>query len=50
MWVYYTCASLLLHVSAFACARIHAHQNLTVTGNDAGYSPPSLVLDAGLYG
>ena len=36
--------------SPVACARIHARQSITVTGNDAGYSPPSLVLDAGLYG
>ena len=49
-WVYYTCVSLLLHAPAFAYARTHTCQSITVTGNDAGYSPPSSVLHAGLYG
>ena len=38
--------------SLVACTRIcmHASQSITVTGNDAGYSLPSSVLHAGLYG
>ena len=48
--VYYTRVSILLHVPPFACACIHVRQSITVTGNDAGYSPPSSVLHAGLYG
>ena len=49
-WVYYTRVSLLLHASVYVCACIHAHQSITVTGNDIGYSPPSSVRHAGLYG
>ena len=43
------CVSLLLHAPAFACEHIHTRQSINVTGNDAGYSPPSSVLHAGLY-
>ena len=44
---YITHVFLLLHMPAFACASTHAHQSITVTGNDTGYSPPSSVLHAG---
>ena len=37
----------LLPVPACACARIHASQRITVTGNDVGSSPPFSVLHAG---
>ena len=47
MRVHYTCFSLLLH--APTCAGIPAFQSIPVTGNDAGYSPPSSVNHGGLY-
>ena len=36
---YITHVFLLLHVPAFACAGIHAHQSILVIGYDACYSP-----------
>ena len=44
----------IIRVFLYCCThphlRVHACQSITVTGNDTGYSPPSSVLHAGLYG